>query len=306
MSSPREVLRPPILVSSVCGTLPYTPNLKFSSLLLFCCVFMNAVPPIYVLHSALQTLLAIQHIPAYISFLQVAKLICFIACIANLYFLLRRRKMFLLILCGFEDFQKSLNLSGAGMQITRHQVRLTIYTIFTIPWAINLLDIAIAPQKYTLSSLTSKLMHLIVGATLQSLGMQFLSCSILIFFYLKYINRRIVELQNVHLAGKSKENVSKQIENLRAAHNKLCENAFLINKVYGIYLLLPLSFSSIQLQTNSFKIIKYIIDYVTESHYESLGSAQWLISIMWICNDAIKLVTYFRIANLVRIEVQLY
>jgi hypothetical protein len=248
MSSPRHVLQPLILVSSVCGTLPYTPNLKFSTLLLFCCVFNNTVPPFYMLNSAIQGLKEIRHIPAYVSLLEVAKIICCVACIANLYFLFRRRDIFLFILSRFEEIHKIVKVSGAGMEKTRRQVQLMIYTISMLAWAINLFNIAIIPQKYWLSNLTYIVMYLFVSTAIHSLGTQFLSFSILLIFYLKHINSEIAYLQRVHLVYTNNEIVSKQIDDLRAAHNKLCENARLINQVYGIYLVLPLSYLSIHLQ----------------------------------------------------------
>lgn len=306
MSSPRHVLRPLIFVSSILGTLPYTRNLKFSTVLLFCGIFINAVPSAYMLNAAIKTLMAIQHYPAYFSVLQVAKIICCMACMANLYFLFRRRAMFLLILANFEEIHKFCsNSSGVGMQQTRRQMNLIIYTILTIGWAISLLNIAIAPHNYSLSILTSLIMYLVVATTLHSLGSQFLSFSILMKFYLKQINSKIVDLQKLHLTCTKNENVSKRIDDLRLAHNMLCENAHLINQVYGIYLLLPLSYISIHLQSDVFSIIRNILDCVTEFPYNSLGVEEWLITIMWIINDIYKLGTYFRVAYLVRIEVKL-
>ena len=304
MSSPRHVFRPLILLSSVCGTLPYTTNLKFSSLLLICCVFINSVPPIYMLYSAFQSLKAIHHIPANDTLLHVAKIISFLACMANLYFLFRCREKFLLILREFEDIHKFLKVSSAGLQKPRRHVQLIIYTICTSAWALTMLNIAVKPHKFNFSSLISLANYLTVATALQSLGTQFLSFSILILFYLKHTNCKIAQLQKLYLACNSNKIVSEKIDDLRAAHNKLCDNARLVNRVYGIYLLLPLIYISIHLQMDIFQIVRNIIDCVTGFPYDQLGGAEWLITIMWIISDINKLCTFFIVSYLVRLEVK--
>jgi hypothetical protein len=262
---------------------------------------MNSIPPIYILDSAIQSLKAIQHIPAYVSLREVAKIICFVACLANLYFLFRHQAKFLLILSRFEEIHKFFRLSSVQLQKPRRQVQLIIYAICILAWAINVLKLAILPQKHSLSSLISKVIYIIVATALQSLGTQFLSFSILIIFYLKHINLKIAELQKICCT--SNEILSKQIDDLRAAHIKLCDNSRLINQVYGIYLVLPLSYISIHLQMDMFEMIRKLLDYMTEFSYDSLGGAWWLITIMWIINDMNKLSTYFIVSYLVRIEV---
>jgi hypothetical protein len=105
------------------------------------------------------------------------------------------------------------------MEKLRRQVQLIIYTISMLAWAINLFNIAIIPQKYWLSILTYIVTYLFVGTALHSLGTQLFSFSILVIFYLKHINSKIADLQRVHLVYTNNEIVSKQIDDLRAAHN---------------------------------------------------------------------------------------
>ena len=303
MSSPRQVLRPLILVSSVVGTIPFTPNLKFSTLLLISCVFMNSVPPFYILNSAIQILKTIQHVPAFVSFQAIPKIICPVACMLNLYFAIRRRAKFLLILSGFDEIHNFFKFSGAGLDKPRRLVQLLIFSICILAWAITLLDIAIKHQKFNMSSVMSSVKYLIVATALQSLGTQFLSFSILILFYLKHINNKIAESKSLYFACGKNKNVSKQIDDLRVAHNKLSENARLVNRVYGIYLLLPLSYISIHLQMDFFEIIRNIINYTTEFPYESWEGTEWFINIMWIFNEINKLCTYFVVSYLVSTEV---
>jgi hypothetical protein len=303
MSSPRQVLRPLILVSSVFGPLPYTPSLKFSTLLLISCVFVNSVPPAYILNSAIENLKTIHYLPAYVSLQAVPKISCFIACMANLYFLYRRRAKFFLILSRFEEIHKIFKFCDAELDKPRRQVQLIIFTICVLARAIDLLDIAINPQNYSLSNLSYLVNYIIAATALQSLGTQFLSFSVLVLLYLKHINRKIAEMKQLYFAGTKQKIISKQIEDLRAAHNKLCENAYLVNRVYGIYLLLPLSYISIHLQMDVFQIIRYILDYLTEFPHDLLGGTEWLIAIMWIMNDINKLSIFFVISYLVRVEV---
>jgi hypothetical protein len=304
MSSPRQVLLPLILASNILGTLPYTRNLKLSSLLLLCSIFVNAVSCVYKLDSAITTLKHIEHIPADTALVQIAKIINSVSSAANFYFVFRSRAKFLLILSGFEEIHKFFEFPGAGMKKPRRQVQLTICIIFALAWVITLLDIAISPNKQSTQNWTSAIISRFIATTLHSLGTQFLSFSILIHFYTKQINSKLAELQKIHLACTKNKIVNKQIDDLRAAHNKLCENAHLINQVYGIYLLLPLSFMSIHLQTDLFTNIRTIIDRMNDLPYETLRTTEWFISILWTVNDFIKLSTYFRAAYLVHIEVK--
>jgi hypothetical protein len=192
------------------------------------------------------------------------------------------------------------------MQKPKRQVQLTICIILALAWSITLLDIAVSPNKQSTQNWTSSIISRFIATTLHSLGTQFLSFSILIHFYTKHINSKISELHKFHLACTKNKIKSKQIDDLRAVHNKLCDNAHLINQVYGIYLLLPLSFISIHLQTDFFSIISTIIERVSDFPYKSLTTIDWIISILWTLNDFLKLCFYFRAAYLVHKEVKIF
>jgi 7tm Chemosensory receptor len=306
MSSPTQVLQPAILSSNILGTLPYTRTLKLSSFLLFCSIFLNAVSCVYRLDSAMTILKQIEYLPAHSALVQIAKIINCISSAANLYFVFRSRAKFLLILSTFEEIHKMFKFSGVGLQKPRRQVQLTICIILALAWSITLLDIAVSPNKQSTQNWTSAILSRFIATTLHSLSTQFLSFSILIHFYMKQINSRISELQIFHLACTKNKITSKQIEDLRAAHNKLCENAHLINQVYGIYLLLPLSFMSIHLQTDFFSIISTLIERVNDFPYKSLRTTNWVISMLWTINDFTKLCFYFRAAYLVHKEVKIF
>lgn len=252
------------------------------------------------------TLQQIQHIPAYVSLLQIAKIICSVASMANLYFVFIRRAKFLLILDSFEEIHKIICNPQDGMKSTRRQVQLTFCALYALAWVITLLEISIATSKKSPRSLTFFIINRFIVSSLHSLGTQFLSFSILIIFYMKQINSKIADLQKEHVASSKIENIIKQIDKLREAHNKLWENAHLINLVYGIYLLLPLSFISIHLQTDFFKVIKSILNHFADFPYQPLSATDWLISVLWTFNDFIKLCAYFRAAYLVHTEVKIF
>lgn len=146
-------------------------------------------------------------------------------------------------------------------------------------------------------------MYRLIGSSLHSLGTQFLSFCILTKFYVQLINDKLANLQKER---NKNEIACKQIEELRRAHNKLCENAHLINEVYGIYLLLPLSYISIYLQADVFHIIKITINYATEFHYAPLKDVDLIVFILWAINDFAKTCTYFKIANILQREVRKY
>lgn len=300
MSSPRQVLLPLILASNVLGTLPYTRNLKFSKLLLLYCIFINTVPCVYILDSAIEVLYNIKHLPPNDIMLQVGRIICSVSSIANLYFLFRQRTKFVLIVSNFEEIHRVLgNCSGE----TRSHVKIIIFVLCIASWVIQFSRIAIQSQKLNTSRLISNLIYRLIGSSLHSLGTQFLSFCILTKFYLQLINDKLAKLQKER---NKNEIACKQIEELRRAHNKLCENAHLINEVYGIYLLLPLSYISIYLQADVFHIIKIMIDYATEFLYVPLNDFDLIVFILWAINDFTKTGTYFRIANILQTEVKRY
>jgi hypothetical protein len=299
MSQVRNVLFPVFILSNCFGTIPFTFRLKFSRILLAVNMCTVIIPAVVSMRSALRNLRFIDRHPSDVTLTNLASVLSCLATIGNIYFTLNCTNPILSIVKTFEEVDKILK-GGPDLRKTRIAVLFLCFVSFSSwPLFLGIKSNATSSMQYFLNCLA-----IANSTSMHSIGLQFNALCVILSCYLSHLNCEIDKLKS-DIKCKSSEILIRKVEDLRNCHDKLCENANLINKTYGPYLLAPFLYSSLYTQTDIFNIVVKILDTVYEAPVkvprDPLGFFLWvLVDVMKICGYFIS--THFVYAKVKKLH----